>query len=171
MARTAPRKPDVEVEGRDVNDVPSAVSAADAEQAFDALMDFDADTKPPLEFAPATPVSDPGKKVLVFRDSPRAKEAHRMDAAPTNSKVVLTEVGAVFASPEGNNGRGITGRLADGDTAHTLPLGSRIVKLGPQRFRATIPQADVEPLEFTHERFNMLVAEMTHILHDRAPQA
>lgn len=48
---------------------------------------------------------------------------HALDSAPVNSKIVVVEGdGAILATPDFHT------RLPDGDPAHKLPVGARIVK-------------------------------------------
>src|SRR5689334_13629073 len=183
-------KPKADLTPEDKDTAPTTSQSADEQQALDQLLAFDAETKPPVEFAPATPTSEPGVKKLLFPGDPRELQAHRLDRAPKNSKIVVTDVGAVLATPDGAEvtiadwqvkkesedgkeqsvtvrggtfSRGTTGRLPDGDTAHTLPIGSRVLKLGEQQFRATVPGED-GPVEFTGSRVNVLIAEITQHL-------
>lgn len=55
---------------------------------------------------------------------------HALDEAKNNSKIVVTKLGAVMATPDGVK------QLPVGDPAHGLPEGARIMKQGPDAYVA-----------------------------------
>ena len=135
--------------------------SADEQQALDAMLDFDADTPAPPDFEPAPPegFATAVRAQHLTKDDPRVKQAHALDTAPTNSKIVVTDRGAVLATPD------VVKRLPDGDPAHKLPRNVKIHKLGTGHFRASIPTSDGpnETLEGT--RVNALIADVLSKVH------
>ncbi len=61
---------------------------------------------------------------------------HVLDYAPVGSKLVGTDQGVVFASPEGGDGRGAEILLPKTDLAGRLPAGARIQKLADGAYRS-----------------------------------
>lgn len=55
---------------------------------------------------------------------------HALDTSPVNSKIVVTEQGAILATPD------FVGCLPEGDIAHALPEGARIQKIREGVFRS-----------------------------------
>jgi hypothetical protein len=67
---------------------------------------------------------------------------HPLDSAPVNSKLVGTDQGTVFATPEGAR------ILPKSDPAGMLPVGARIIKTAEGKFTASqlSPSIDCSPL-------------------------
>lgn len=102
---------------------------ADEQQALDDMLHDPAAVAPTLR-----PVAERvDSKTPLRHDDERCAFAHDLDAAPRNSKIVRTDRGAVFATPDGSR------LLTPFDPAQQLPRDVKIVKLGEGEFRASIP--------------------------------
>lgn len=102
------------------------------------LEERDFSGKPDAPLGAAPPIPEPPAAPEI-----PAGELHALDLAPLNSKIVVTEDGALLA---GSNGVSL---LPKHDPASKLPRGARIQKLGTDRFvavqlSATVTVADLE---------------------------
>lgn len=97
-------------------------SAVEVQQMLAALDGNEGAALPEL---PVVEKLDPG--ILAITDN------HVLDTCPINSKIVVTDQGAVLATPD------LERLLPDGDLAHKLPEGTKIQKIAEGRFRGKLP--------------------------------
>ena len=88
------------------------------------------------------------------------KAGHALDLAPVNSKIVVTEHGAVLAAPDGLS------LLAKSDPASKLPRGAKILKVAEARYVSTQLDAALHP-DTTHATATDAIAAFFDDFHPR----
>lgn len=148
---------------------PQLQLTADEQQRLDTLLDFDSGapaSSPPTDGPQAPADGGLRRRQPLLRTSELAKADHFLDSAPVGSKIVVTDRGAVIATPE------IRGKiLPAGDAAHDMTIGTKISKIGKGRLRGELVVEGNERVIFSGSRTNAVLAEMSHRLHDRPESA
>jgi hypothetical protein len=116
--------------------------------------DVESDAAPTASDLPAAPAEDPPAKDKVIEDGTAL-----MQAAPVNSKVLVLEDGAYFATP-----KGVAKLPADDHLFDLFPVGVWFRRTGPEEFTGFLPAGAARDVrEQTHRAATMsrLVREMS----------
>jgi hypothetical protein len=82
---------------------------------------------------------------------------HALDSAPVNSKIVVVDTGAIMATPD------FEIRLPDGDPAHALPIGARIIKRADGIYQSVqLSPAEDRPLLITATAADAIARFVVH---------
>ena len=127
---------------------------ADEQQALDALLDYEGVAPDLLSLD-----DRPDTTALLTRDDERTLYEHALDVAPQHSKIVRTNLGAVFATPSGAR------LLTPYDPANQLPRGAKITKLGEGAYRGALPNDQGTYDTTLGASVIALIAEMLNTIH------
>lgn len=87
------------------------------------------------------------------------RRAHALDFAPVGSKIVVTNAGAVLATPDQSP------FLPDGDEAHKLPVGARIAKVAEGKFQSEQLNPSVDHASTIHASAVEAIGAFTAYFH------
>lgn len=117
-----------------------------------------------LSPAPSAPLGEVAPTQEVEAPPPvQLESSHALDAAPINSKIVVTEDGAVLALPDDFK------VLPPSDIASALPRGARIRKDGHRTYVATQLNATVSYPERTYGSASEAIQDFVVHFHPRNP--